>query len=152
MLEISWLLRLLHILAATAWVGGSLMYQFVIMPALRKAGPLPAVSAQIAINFKRLTNLCITVLLLTGAYLTFDRLTQTTLGLSYIVVLLCKILIALIAFILAFYVGQSPIRRLARRATTFSRLSPQIVLALGVLVFILGALLNALFEASLASH
>ena len=141
-----------HFLAAAAWVGGSLMYQCIVVPALRRAGPAPAVAAQVAILFKRLVSFCIGVLLVTGVYLTLDRLTQTTLGLAYVVVLIVKILCALGLFLLAFYLGQSNVRRLAKRTTRFSKAAPQLMLALGIVVFILGALLNALFVLSLVSH
>lgn len=148
MLEVLWLVRAVHILAASAWVGGSLMYQVVVLPALRAGGPAPAVAAQVAQLFKRLSNVCIGILLLSGAYLTFDRLTQTTLGLPYIVVLILKITAALGMFALAIYVGQSNLRRLAKRTTRLSRAAPQLSLALGILIFVLGALLNGLFEAT----
>jgi hypothetical protein len=102
--------------------------------------------------FKRMVNICVGVLLLTGGYLVFDRLTQTTLGLPYLIVLAIKIAAALGMFALAAYLAQSNIRRLAKRSTRFSRAAPQLMLALGILVFILGALLNGLFEASIAPH
>lgn len=152
MLEIRWLVRSVHILAGAAWVGGSLLYLVAILPALRSSGPAPAVSAQIAATFKRLVNICMGVLLLTGAYLTFDRLTQTTLGLPYLVILVIKIAAALGMFVLAIYLGQSNIRRLAKRSTRLSKAAPQLMLALGICVFILGALLNGLFEATIAPH
>src|SRR5579883_546145 len=148
MLEVLWLVRAVHILAASAWVGGSLMYQVVVLPALRAGGPAPAVAAQVAQLFKRLSNICIGILLLSGAYLTFDRLTQTTLGLPYIVVLILKITAALGMFALAVYVGQSNLRRLAKRTTRLSQAAPQLSLALGILICDLGALLNGLFEAT----
>ncbi len=91
MIEIRFLVRAVHTLAGAAWVGGSLMYLLVVLPAFRLAGPAPALAAQVAALFKRLSNICIGALVLSGAYLVFDRLTQTTLGLLYIVVLLLKI-------------------------------------------------------------
>ena len=152
MFEIRLIVRAAHILAAAAWLGGNIMYVAVIIPALKLAGPAPAVAAQIAALFRRLTNICMGVLLLSGAYLTFDRLTETTLGWPYLVTLAVKIAAALVMFVLAIYVGQSNIRKLAKRTTRFSKVAPQLILALGVCVFILGALLNLLFEAALASH
>lgn len=92
------------------------------------------------------------VLLLTGGYLLFDRLAQTTLGLSYVIVLVLKVAAAIAMFVLALYLGQSNIRKLAKRSTRLSKVAPQLMLALGILVFILGALLNTLFEASIAPH
>lgn len=150
MLVIDWVMRSAHVLAGAAWVGGSIMYLVVIIPALRLGGPAPKVSAALAANFKRLTNLCIGVLLLSGGYLVFDRLTQTTLGWPYLLTLGLKIAAALTMFALAFYMGQSSARKLAKRSTRFSQAAPQLMLTLGVLVFLLGALLNLLFELTIA--
>src|ERR1700716_904697 len=152
MFEIRLIVRAVHIIAAAAWVGGSIFYMVVIIPALRSGGPAPAVAAQIAALFRRMVNICIGVLLLSGAYLMFDRLTQTMLGWPYLVVLGLKIAIAIAMFVLAIYIGQSNVRRLAKRSTRLSKAAPQLMLALGIIVFILGALLNGLFEAALAPH
>ena len=152
MLEIRLIVRAAHILAAAAWVGGNILYLVAVIPALRSSGPAPAVAAQIAALFRRMVNVCIGVLLLTGAYLMFDRLTQTALGWPYLVVLGLKIAVAIAMFVLAIYLGQSNIRRLVKRSTRLSRAAPQLMLALGIIVFILGALLNGLFEATIAPH
>ncbi|HEX4714398.1 MAG TPA: hypothetical protein VH164_05675 [Ktedonobacteraceae bacterium] len=152
MVGIDWLMRAAHVLAGSAWVGGSIMYLVVVIPALRLAGPAPKLSAAIATQFKRLTNLCIAVLLLSGGYLVFDRLTQTTLGWPYLVTLALKIAAALAMFALAYYMGQSNIRKLAKRSTRFSQAAPKLMVALGVLVFLLGALLNLFFELAVAPH
>jgi uncharacterized membrane protein len=152
MFEIRLIVRAAHIIAAAAWVGGSILYMVAIIPALRSGGPAPAVAAQIAVLFRRMVNICIGVLLLSGAYLMFDRLTQTMLGWPYLVVLGLKIAIAIGMFVLAIYIGQSNVRRLAKRSTRLSKAAPQLMLALGIIVFILGALLNGLFEAALAPH
>jgi putative copper export protein len=152
MFEIRLIVRAVHIIAAAAWVGGSILYMVAIIPALRSGGPAPAVAAQIAVLFRRMVNICIGVLLLSGAYLMFDRLTQTMLGWPYLVVLGLKIAIAIGMFVLAIYIGQSNVRRLAKRSTRLSKAAPQLMLALGIIVFILGALLNGLFEAALAPH
>jgi putative copper export protein len=152
MLEIRVIVRAAHILAAAAWVGGSILYLVAVLPALRSKGPAPAIAGEIAALFRRMVNICMGVLLLSGAYLTFDRLTQTTLGWPYLVVLGLKIVLATGMFILAIYIGQSNIRRLAKRSTRLSRAAPQLMLALGIIVFILGALLNSLFEGTIAPH
>lgn len=152
MLEIRVIVRAVHILAAAAWVGGSMLYLVAVVPVLRSGALAPAVAAQITAHFRRLVNMCVGVLLLTGAYLTFDRLTSTALGWPYLVVLGLKIIAALSMFVLAIYLGQSNIRRLAKRTTRLSKAAPQLILALGILVFLLGALLNGLFEASIAPH
>jgi uncharacterized membrane protein len=152
MWEIFWLVRLAHILAAAVWVGGSFMYLVIVIPALRSGGPAPEIAAKVAELFKQMVNICVGVLLLTGMYLTFARLTTTTLGLSYVVILALKIVAALGLFILAMYLGQSGIRRIAKRTTRLSKVAPQLMLALGLLVFVLGALLNTLFEVMTGPH
>jgi uncharacterized membrane protein len=146
------IVRAIHIIAGAAWVGGSIMYMVVVVPALKIGGPAPAVAEQIAALFKRMVNICIGALLLTGAFLTFARLTQTTLGWPYVVVLSSKITLAIAMFIVAIYLGQSSIRRLAKRSTRLSKVAPQLMVALGIVVFLLGALLNGLFEATIAPH
>ncbi|MFL5692474.1 MAG: hypothetical protein ACJ795_11770, partial [Ktedonobacteraceae bacterium] len=95
MFEIRLIVRAAHIIAAAAWVGGSILYMVAIIPALRSGGPAPAVATQIAALFRRMVNICMGVLLLSGAYLMFDRLTQTMLGWPYLVVLGLKIAIAI---------------------------------------------------------
>lgn len=152
MLIIRLIMRAAHLLAAATWVGGSIMYLLVVVPALRAGGPIQAIAARVGELFRRMVNVCVGVLLLTGAFLTFDRLTQTTLGLPYIVVLALKIAGALGLFVLAIYLGQSNIRRLAKRSTRLSKTAPQLMLALGIFVFLLGALLNILFDATLMPH
>jgi len=152
MFEIRLIMRAAHTLAAAAWVGGSILYLVVVLPALRSKGPAPALAGEIAALFRRMVNICMGVLLLSGAYLAFDRLTQTTLGWPYLVVLGLKIALATGMFILAIYIGQSNIRRLAKRSTRLSKAAPQLMLALGIVVFILGALLNGLFEGTIAPH
>lgn len=149
MFDIRLLMRTAHILAAATWVGGSIFYLIVVLPIQRAGGFGSGVGGQIAALFRRMVNICIGVLLLTGAYLTFDRLTQTTLGWPYLVVLGLKIIAALGMFVLAIYLGQSNIRKLAKRSTRLSRAAPQLMLALGIMIFLLGALLNGLFEASI---
>jgi putative copper export protein len=150
MFALDWLMRSAHILAGTAWVGGSIMYLIVVLPVLRLGNAAPHMSMAIAVNFQRLTKLCMGVLLLSGGYLVFERLTTTTLGWSYLLVLVLKIVTALAMFALAFYLGQSKVRKLAKQATRFSQAAPRLMVALGILVFALGALLNLLFEMALA--
>src|SRR5436309_9065939 len=125
LIDLGWFMRTVHLLAAAAWVGSSIMYQFIVIPALRVAGPAPGVATQIALLFKRLVSACVGLLLVTGGYLMFDRLTQTTLGLPYLIILGSKIVAALGMFVLALYMAQSNIRRLAKRSTRLSMVAPQ---------------------------
>lgn len=145
-------MRTLHILAGVAWVGGSLTYLLVIIPALRLTGAQPATAVQIAILFKRLVNVCIGLLLISGVYLMFARLALSWLEWPYLVVLVIKTAFAILLFLLALYIGRAHIRRLAKQTSRFAKIAPYLVLALGILVFLLGALLNAFYTATLALH
>ncbi len=145
-------MRTVHTIAAAAWVGGSIFYLVALLPSLRAGGLAPAVAAQISSGFRKLVNVCMGVLLLTGVYLTFDRLATTALGLAYVVVLGVKIAVAVTMFALAIYQAQEGISRLRARKPRPRRWAavPQLILALGLLAFLLGAVLTTLFEGALA--
>jgi putative copper export protein len=152
LLEIRIIARFIHVLAAAAWVGGSLMYQMVVRPALRKSRASPAVSGQIAALFNQMASICGAALVLSGLYMIVDRLSQTLLGTPYLIILGLKIALALVMFVVAIYLGQSRLQRLAKRTSRFSQSAPQLLLVLGILVFVLGAMLNVVFEATIAPH
>lgn len=152
-------MRTVHLVAAAAWVGGSIFYLAALVPGLRAGGPAPAVAGRVAAYFRQLVNVCMGVLLLTGVYLTFDRLTTNTVGVAYLVVLGLKLAVAVAMFGLALYQAQEGISRLRQKARGAGRGAergrlwnaiPRLILALGLLAFVLGALLTTLFEATVA--
>jgi uncharacterized membrane protein len=147
---LSTLMRAVHILAGGAWIGGSIVYLVVITPALRLGKAAPELSAQIGALFRRLVNVCIVALLFSGVYLTVDRLTATTVGVAYVVTLGVKIALALAMFVLAALQAQEA-RRPARLRGRLWRLAPRLILALGVVVFFLGATLVTLYEIGLGA-
>jgi putative copper export protein len=144
------IMRTVHTVAAAAWVGGSIFYLVALLPALRAGGPVPDVAAKVGGYFRTLVNTSMGVLLLTGVYLTFDRLSSAMLGLTYLVVLVIKIVAALGMFGLAIYQAQESTASLLRagsRAPVSSSV-PKLILALGLLTFALGALLTTVYEAA----
>ena len=147
LLILATLMRTAHTLAGGVWIGGSLVYLVVITPALRLGKAAPEVSARMGGLFRRLVNVCIMTLLFSGVYLTFDRLSATTVGVAYLVALGVKIALALAMFTLAALLAQEA-RRPARRRGLW-RMAPQVILTLGVVVFLLGATLTTLFEVGL---
>lgn len=142
------LFRAAHVIAAAAWVGGSVMYLLVIGPGLRLAKAPPAVGAAMGALFRRLVTLSVGVLTLTGVYLIFDRLTLITVSAAYLIVLALKVLAALAMFALAAVQAQEARRVLKRRGSAW-RVIPRVILALGLLTVFLGAALTSLFEAGL---
>lgn len=143
-------MRTAHVLAGGVWVGGSVMYLVVIAPGLRLGHAPPEVGARLGELFRGLVNVCIGVLVLSGVYLVFDRLSTERVGAAYIAVLAVKVAAALAMFALAAYQAQEA-RRRARRRGPLWRVAPRLILALGVVTFALGALLTGLYEAVLAA-
>lgn len=142
------LMRTIHVLAGGIWVGGSVIYLVVIGPAFQTTKPAPEVSAHIARLFRKVVNVCIGALLLTGVYLIFDRLSLVAIGTAYLVVLAVKIAVALGMFLLALFQAQEA-RRSARQRARWWRAVPRYILALGVLAFLLGTILTVVFETGL---
>jgi uncharacterized membrane protein len=141
------LIRWFHAVAAVAWVGGMLFYVAVLNPALKKLDaetPRGALLAGIARQFQELTQAAIAVVLLTGAVLTFDRLSQPHVVRPYVVVLAVKIVLSVLMVALAGGLGRRTVAR--RRRRWFS--VPYLILALGLLVYLLAVILQVLFDTS----
>ncbi|MDP6453976.1 MAG: hypothetical protein QF898_11750 [SAR202 cluster bacterium] len=91
-----------HLVSATAWVGGSIFYLFVLRPALRKSSEGGReVNIATADEFRALVDTTIFVLLATGIILTFNRVTPGVIGVQYVAVLGLKIALSIWMFILA---------------------------------------------------
>ena len=159
--------RWAHNLAAVAWIGGSIFYLTVLRPALRRAGESTGqTNALVAAEFRGLVDTAVVVLVLTGAILTFDRLSSRYVGVPYVAVLALKIGLALWMFLLA---GSLRRRRRAARGAAdpvaqgltarlwsgrFARglSATNLVVAGGILVFLLADLLRLLFERAVAGR
>jgi uncharacterized membrane protein len=142
-------MRTAHLLAAGAWIGGSIVYLVVIAPALRLGGAAPEVSKRIAALFRSLVNISIGVLVVSGVFLVADRLGAGAGIPVYLVALGIKIAVSLALFALAAYQAQEA-RRPARRRGSFYRQAPRWILALGIAAFALGTTLTLIFEAGAA--
>lgn len=105
--------------------------------------------AQTAALFRKLVNLCIGILVITGVYLIFDRLASTAVGTLYVVTLVVKVLAALLMIGLALYQAQEA-RRLPKYRGRYWKVTPQVILWLGIVTFLLGATLTGLFEVAIA--
>lgn len=139
------LMRGAHVIAGAIWLGGSIVYALALVPAFRLLKADPQLSARIGDLFRRLVNLCIGVLVVSGVYLIFDRLNTTTVGAAYIVVLAVKVAAALGMIALAVYQAQEA-RRPAKRRGRMWRIAPLTILWLGVATFLLGTTLTGLYE------
>jgi uncharacterized membrane protein len=141
-------MRSLHILAGAAWVGGSVVYLLVIVPALRASKAGPAVAAELGALFRRLVGVCMVTLLITGVFLIVDRLSAESVGPAYVAVLAVKIVVALTMMVLALLQAQEA-RRLQSHRSRFWNEAPRWILVLGTVAFVLGATLTGLFEVNI---
>ena len=141
------LMRTAHIVAASVWVGGSVVYLLVLLPAFRAAGASQEVSARVAALFRQLVNVCIGVLVVSGVYLVFDRLASASTGAAYVLVLAAKIATALALIALALAQAQEARRPAGRRGRLW-KVAPLWILWLGLAATVLGVLLTSIFEYS----
>ena len=103
-------------------------------------------------QFRALVNLAIVVLIVTGAIMTFSRLTSEYVGAAYIVVLVVKVVLALYMFYLVRFLrprtysdeATAPSRGFRRAANLMTGATA--VLVAGVIVFLLADILKALIE------
>jgi uncharacterized membrane protein len=159
-------MRWAHALAALLWIGGALFYALVLRPAQQRtqepqSRPLNQAIAQ---EFRSWVNLSIGVLVISGAALTLARLASGVATPAYLLFLGVKVLLALITFFLFFLVRSQQRRRASVSppatgdtqgerspwATARGLLSaPNLILALGIVVFLLADILRYLVERSL---
>ena len=152
-------LRWLHTMAAVAWVGGGIFYLLVLRPAMKRSGPMDSsLAAAIGPEFRALVNVAIAVMIITGAVLTFDRLTSTFVGAAYAGVLAAKIALAFYAFYLVRFLRRSSYPeepdgsgRWPRRLVTLCT-GTTAILVVGVIVFLLSELLVELFQLGLRTR
>ncbi len=151
--------RWLHLVCAAAWVGGSLFYLLVLVPATRNsAGDAKGWNAAVAAEFRGLVDVCVIVLVVTGAILSFERLTGGVVGVPFVVTLGLKIMLTLWMFYLALSLRR---RRDRPRASVVEETAPTLlgrlttrqsmIVILGVLVLLVSDLLKVLYEKALVA-
>lgn len=147
-------MRTAHLVASAAWIGGSIFYAWVVLPQIRRSEESRKLSPAFASSFARVVSASGWTLLATGGYLTFDRLTNTRLAVPYALVLLVKVLLAAWMLLLAGALGRRRTRRrvLPEATGVPSWLGvipvPTLILALGLLVFVLSAVLTTMYAAT----
>ena len=153
--------RWVHLVAAAAWIGGSLFYLLALRPALRIAPDSGRrLDTAVAAEFRAWVDTCIFVLLATGAILTFNRLTPGVIGVPYAATLGAKIALSIWMFVLARGRRRRnalleahrerplpPASGLRRAARAFSGYNAIVIL--GLIVFLLADALKIMFEQAL---
>ncbi len=143
-------------MSAVAWVGGGIFYVLVLRPASARSPRAAEARRSIGEEFRGLVHTVMAVLLITGIILSASRLTANGVSLYYVVVLGIKISLAFYMFYVVRFMrntvypddiaGSPGWLAGVRRGLT----STTAVLVIGVLVFGLSDLLDALFEAGLS--
>ena len=147
-----------HTLAAAFWVGGGLVYLLVIRPAARGEA-LRQVQGErtgqtLADEFRGLVDIAVIAMVVTGVVLAFDRLTSQHAGAGYAAALGVKLALTLWMFWLAGVIRRRRPRPAAPPSpprTGWRQLmdSANQVVIIGVVVFLLSTLMQALFERAL---
>ena len=154
--------RWLHLISASLWIGGGLFYLLVLKPVMKRSqGFIKNIDSSVAAEFKSLVDTAILVLLVTGIILTFNRLTPSIVGVEYVLVLGAKIAISIFMFttsfrrrkrtILASY--NQPLPENQNRLTNSLRLVSgyNALVILGIIVFLISDLLKIMYESALAT-
>ena len=144
-------MRWIHNLAAVAWVGGGIYYLLILRPRLRRSPSDDNLNP--GRDYLSLVNTAFGVLLVTGAVLTFHRVTSGFIGVPYVAVLAVKIFLAFCMFGLVRFL---PNRRSKDNDSPTRRWIPYVsnataVVILGVIVLLLADVLSSLFEQGLKS-
>ena len=96
------IIRWSHAIAAVSWVGGTLFYVLVLRPRANDARSSgPALSPEAMLRFRGVVDTAIAVLVITGAVMLFDRLSEPTTPPAYTIAAAVKIGMALVMFFIA---------------------------------------------------
>ena len=161
--------RWIHAISAVMWIGGSIFYLLVLRPAQRDAAKRGTqvdgrVNALIGAHFREWAHLSMLALIVSGAILTFDRLTEQSTSTTYIATLVVKISISFWLF----GVGTANYRnRVLEQAAVVSQegsrsrafwerwlrplISPYIIIYGGLAVVLLSDILKITFEKDITS-
>ena len=155
------LVRWIHLVAAAAWIGGSIFYLLVLRPSMRKDSRAAKLFTDTtATEFKVLVDTSIFVLITSGVVLTFSRLNSNVIGVPYVVVLGLKILLAIWMFILVKgrRHNRIPQDQTIGSASAKSKIVVNLmrsfsgynsIVILGIIVFLLSDLLKVFYELAL---
>lgn len=144
-----------HAVAAVAWVGGGIFYILVLRPGMRRAPTTTETNRIMGVEFRGLVNTAISVLLLTGVIISVARLTENTITIAYVAVLVVKIVLALYMFYIVRFLRQSTYPEEPTTGNGWwgkardSLTGTTAVLIIGLVLFGLADVLSALFEDSL---
>ena len=133
-------MRWLHAIAAIVWIGAIWFELFVALPAL-DAVEASALLARFDLAIREIVQTALIVFLVSGAILTFERLSRGAAGPTYVTLLALKIVLAVVMFQVGFRF------RGARGSHRVRGL--QVMAALGLVIVLLATVLKWLYERAL---
>ncbi len=134
------LMRWLHSAAAVVWIGAVVFELFVLLPAHGGSPPAPVRDA-IDGAMREIVQTSLVVFLVSGAILTFERLSRGAAGSLYVALLGLKILLAIAMYQVAF--------RFRRADGPRRILGLRLVTGLGLAIVLLAAALKWIYERAL---
>jgi uncharacterized membrane protein len=135
-------MRSLHALAAMIWIGAICFELLVVLPALGETPP-ESVLAKMDGAMREIVQTSLIVFLVSGALLTFERLSRGAAGTTYVWLLVLKVVLALVMFQVGFRLRGA---RGIRRITGLRWLA-----GLGIAIIVLASILKWVYERALLS-
>ena len=133
-------MRWMHAMAAMIWIGAIWFELFVALPAA-DAGHESALLASFDAASREIVQTALIVFLVSGALLTFERLSRGAAGTTYVEILLLKVVLSVVMFQVGFRFRGA---RGARRVRGL-----RILAGLGLVIVLLATLLKWLYERAL---
>ena len=156
--DIFWLfLRWLHVLAAASWFGSALFYATVMSPSFKSESSSnnqsdnvswkEKIEGAIAGEWREFLEITAFILVISGALLAFNRLSQPNISSTYAVILGVKVALTTV---MAFYTFRriSPLIKGIALAN-WMRFYRRLVAGLGALVILLAVILRAVYDKSI---
>lgn len=130
-------MRWLHAAAATIWLGAVAFELLILLPAFADSPPRPVRDAVDA-GMREIVQTSLVVFLVSGAILTFERLSRGAAGTVYVGLLALKVLLAIAMYQVAFRFRRAAG---ARRVTGL-----RLVAGLGMVILFLASALKWVYE------
>ena len=152
------IVRWIHGISAATWIGGSIFFMIVYKPILSKHNKISNILYSDTSNSLRiLIDTSIFVLIATGIILTFDRLTSSFIQLPYILTLSFKIVLCIWIFLIARWSRKSKKINTSLENNQPKKLnkfisSYNMVIILGLIVFLISDLLKIIVETTLLNN
>lgn len=158
-------LRWVHLVSAVIWIGGTIFYLFAIRPSLvsdEAAAGWRQIREGVERRFHEIVQVCIWTFLISGAILTYDRLTTVNPGLDYIVTLAIKVLLVVWMIYISGGLRRSGARRPISSSPRHETVAPSLLRTLrspvvqiaiiGSLVLLLADILKVIAENALRAQ